>query len=341
VHFRLDYVTLGQVIQKAITSNVSDIYAMGGAPIAFTLAAGLPAGSGEGDVASVIEGLRVGCETYGLHLAGGDTVFSPGGFFFDIAIIGTDAGREIIWREGAQPGDALVLFGECGGSLAGMHVLEELRGPDEHVGPKKGKRRMPARAVRKKVRRTAKQKRGKQGGGRLLENSIERETFISVLPELRLGTKRGDIERLCTERGLPDVAVEALSLVKQHLVPRATPLGTSLVESGIIHAMIDISDGLACDLRNVCRESGVGAVVDRDAVPMPAAVETLFVARALEIALASGEEYILLAAVDAGAAKSVGGAVIGHFTESGGQLILRGDDGSEKPLPEVGYEHKF
>ena len=52
--------------------------------------------------------------------------------------------------------------------------------------------------------------------------------------------------------------------------------------------MIDISDGLSRDLRHICRESRVGAILDADKVPIhpDAAI--------FEHALHDGEDYELL-----------------------------------------------
>ena len=69
--------------------------------------------------------------------------------------------------------------------------------------------------------------------------------------------------------------------------------------------MIDISDGLAKDLRTLCAESGVGAAIREDALPIPPAIGELcgLEGEALvDFALASGEEYVMLAAVSPEAA---------------------------------------
>src|SRR5438105_5822537 len=42
-----------------------------------------------------------------------------------------------------------------------------------------------------------------------------------------------------------------------------------------LHAMIDISDGLAADLAHICQESHCGAVLRADAIPISAAARTL------------------------------------------------------------------
>ncbi|RJR27935.1 MAG: thiamine-monophosphate kinase, partial [Candidatus Latescibacterota bacterium] len=129
VHFVRRRSTLSQAIQKAVTANVSDVYAMGGRPEAILLSAGLPPGCSAEDVDSIVEGLSVSCEAYGVRLAGGDTVASPGGYFFDVAIAGSVPRGRAVRRSGARAGDAVVLFGEVGPSLAGLSLLAAFLGP--------------------------------------------------------------------------------------------------------------------------------------------------------------------------------------------------------------------
>ena len=65
------------------------------------------------------------------------------------------------------------------------------------------------------------------------------------------------------------------SILGRHMTfePRVA-LARELAGAGGVTAMLDLSDGLSRDLRHVCRESGVGAVIDRDAVPVhPDALE--------------------------------------------------------------------
>src|SRR5262249_6803920 len=62
-------------------------------------------------------------------------------------------------------------------------------------------------------------------------------------------------------------------VIAAHLRPRARVAeGRWLGEAAGVHAMMDCSDGIATDLEHVCRESGVGARVRIDGVPVaPAA----------------------------------------------------------------------
>lgn len=64
-----------------------------------------------------------------------------------------------------------------------------------------------------------------------------------------------------------------------------------LRENNIASAMIDISDGLSIDLRHICEQSGVGAVIHANAVPV-ASLDRHEVE--LRHALHGGDEYQLL-----------------------------------------------
>ncbi|MCK7483932.1 MAG: AIR synthase-related protein [Candidatus Moduliflexus flocculans] len=68
--------------------------------------------------------------------------------------------------------------------------------------------------------------------------------------------------------------------------------------------MIDLSDGLSVDLAHICAESGVGAEVEAERVPISAALDCL--ARdPLAMALDGGEDYELLFTVRPGKAAAV------------------------------------
>jgi thiamine-monophosphate kinase len=72
--------------------------------------------------------------------------------------------------------------------------------------------------------------------------------------------------------------------------------GQLLVASGIVSAMIDVSDGLIQDLGHVCSASNVGAVIHATNLPVSAAYRTIMRTDP-RLALSGGEDYELLCTV--------------------------------------------
>ncbi|MFY9225938.1 MAG: thiamine-phosphate kinase [Blastocatellia bacterium] len=93
-----------------------------------------------------------------------------------------------------------------------------------------------------------------------------------------------------TDNNLTDIEKSALLA---HLKPEPKlDLGSQLVKSQLVTAMIDISDGLSSDLGHICEESKVGAIIDSALLP-------LFDGATMDQALNGGEDYELLLTVPA------------------------------------------
>ncbi len=116
-----------------------------------------------------------------------------------------------------------------------------------------------------------------------------------------------------------------------------------------INSMIDISDGLTADLGHILEESGVGAVLYEDEVPISADAERL--ARktglsALHHALHDGEDYELLFTLSDKESKKLLASgcfparlsKIGHISKSKG-IKMRDPDGKLKRIKPIGYKH--
>ncbi len=131
----------------------------------------------------------------------------------------------------------------------------------------------------------------------------------------------------------------------RHLYPRPRLReGRMALEAGA-SAAIDISDGLLQDLGHVCEESGVGARIEIEKIPIsPQARRAAgrLGEEALEAALGAGEDYELLVVADAevleGLAGSAGLAVIGAIIPGEGvDLVDR--EGRRVSTGRRGYEH--
>lgn len=99
----------------------------------------------------------------------------------------------------------------------------------------------------------------------------------------------------------PDLALSASTrqrLIESHLCPRPRLAeGRLLARSGLVTAMIDVSDGVIGDLLHICKASGTGADVDSGGVSISRELgEAALAAGAdcLEWALSGGEDYELI-----------------------------------------------
>ena len=115
-----------------------------------------------------------------------------------------------------------------------------------------------------------------------------------------------------------------------------------------LHAMIDISDGLAADLNHICEESRCGAVLKAEAIPVsPAAVELSRTSGKTPIqhALGDGEDFELVFAVSPGDGEKLlrsppvpGLTKIGECVDAG--LWLE-EGGVRKELKAMGWVHEL
>ncbi|MDG1478439.1 MAG: thiamine-phosphate kinase [Myxococcota bacterium] len=69
-------------------------------------------------------------------------------------------------------------------------------------------------------------------------------------------------------------------------------LGAALGASGLVTAMMDLSDGLMCDLKRLCEASDVGALIQPEQLPVGPALAG--VSEVLPLQVAFGEDYQLL-----------------------------------------------
>lgn len=120
---------------------------------------------------------------------------------------------------------------------------------------------------------------------------------------LRSGAKIGDLIFCSGNVGSSSIGLELLKnnlkskSIKKHLKPQARlDLSRKLVKVGI-NSMIDISDGVASEVKHICNESDVGAVIYADKIPISknAIIDAKKLNKnPLDFALYGGEDFELI-----------------------------------------------
>ena len=122
VHFRsIDPPDL--IARKALRVNLSDLAAMGAAPVCYTLATILPESCGEAWLSAFVRGLAADQAEFGIVLAGGDSVRTPGPATLSVTAIGSVETGRALRRSGARPGDRVYVSGTIGDGALGLAVL--------------------------------------------------------------------------------------------------------------------------------------------------------------------------------------------------------------------------
>lgn len=110
-----------------------------------------------------------------------------------------------------------------------------------------------------------------------------------------LGDSAGGLQAILKAIGRTE---EVKTLIERHKrpIPRIDA-GRILMESGKVGAMMDISDGIASDLRHIMKASGVGAVVELDRLPYSPEFINVCAEQGwdrYELATSGGEDFELL-----------------------------------------------
>ena len=213
IHFLRDRITPEQLGRKSLAVNLSDVAAMGAAPVASFLSLSLPPGVTGVWIDAFLAGYHALSTQFGEPLLGGDTTSARDRLTVSVTAIGRAENTHLKRRGDAKPGDRIFVTGYLGDSAQGLQDM--LSGRDT-----------PFIALHNKP-----------------------EPFVNE--------------------------------------------GIWLGGRNEVHAMMDISDGIASDLLHILQMSGVGAEVSLDMIPTNTPIE---------LAVAGGEDYKLLLTADVGAA---------------------------------------
>lgn len=144
--------------------------------------------------------------------------------------------------------------------------------------------------------------------------------------------------------------------VLRHLDPEPRlEAGQLLAERKIATSMMDISDGLALDLKRLCAESGVAAVIETEKLPLSEEIKEYgkLIRRhdVLDLALSGGEDYELLFTAPHGDKRKITSlskklelpmTAIGRIVEKGkaaDTLAILDASGKPVSLKRLGFEH--
>lgn len=126
-------------------------------------------------------------------------------------------------------------------------------------------------------------------------------------------------------------------------VPQVS-IAQSLTRARLPSSMIDVSDGLAMDLLNLCQECGCGAEIDQASLPLSFEL-CYWQRRPYDFALHGGEDYQLLFSIPAAKIRGLTSlqekykiTCIGRLVERKG-LYLIDRQGKERDLQVKGFEH--
>jgi thiamine-monophosphate kinase len=277
-HFRLreGWSSAADVGHRALAGALSDLAAMGAQAGEAYIALGLPGGLGEDQALALVRGAQALARSTATVIAGGDVVAAPA-LSVSVTVVGwAEDERELVGRDGAQPGDLVGVTGTLGAAGAALAVLQ-------------GRAPQSPRSERLLARARAPQPR-------LLE-------------------------------------------------------GAALARAGV-HAMIDLSDGVASDATHLARAGGVRLRVHLPRLPLEHGVAEACAELGLsaeELAASAGEDYELCfcaspadrARVEAAVPASAGVGVswIGEVAAGPPGLSLVGERGDEVRL--AGFEHRW
>src|SRR3989304_3974722 len=128
-HFKRSYTPPYLLGRKSLSISLSDIAAMGGAPLFFLVSIALPREIDKKFVDEIYRGLAESAGESGCVLAGGNTARTEKDILIETTVFGEATEDEVLYRSGARSGEIVFVTGSLGSSALGLKVLKN-HGPD-------------------------------------------------------------------------------------------------------------------------------------------------------------------------------------------------------------------
>jgi thiamine-monophosphate kinase len=122
-HFRLDRATPQEIGRRALAVNLSDIAAMGATPRWALISLLLPPTFAVAVLDGLYAGLRAEAEAAGVALVGGNVARLAERLVVDITLLGLGHRGHLLRRDGARPGNVLMVTGTLGTAAAGLRLM--------------------------------------------------------------------------------------------------------------------------------------------------------------------------------------------------------------------------
>lgn len=123
VHFLRSATSGFNLGYKSLAVNLSDIAAMGGTAKEAFVSIGIPADCPLDYLEDLYNGMKTLAAEFDVNILGGDTTGSKTDLIINVTVTGSAPEKEILYRDGARPGDVIFSTGFLGDSRAGLHLI--------------------------------------------------------------------------------------------------------------------------------------------------------------------------------------------------------------------------